>query len=101
MSEGPPTAAQNYVPARKLQEDCYGRKERIIFAHIIADLLHMSLSSGNGPAPSLWNILDEIMKQIMSLESQITTSEHILILRGRFVLAMPSNLEKKALPLQP
>jgi hypothetical protein len=58
----------NYPTACDLLKKRYGRKERIVFAHLQA-LLSIPVPPGTGKAEELWSLMDELQCHVHSLEA--------------------------------
>ena len=68
--QGLSPTAKHYSVACDLLKERYGKPEKIIFAHIQA-LLHLSPAQSKGrlTLPVLWNMQDELLAHVRSLES--------------------------------
>ena len=67
--QGLALTAANYEVAIELLEERFGKKERIVFAHIQA-LLNVTIVPEKGTkTASLWKLQDELLSHIRSLES--------------------------------
>ena len=80
-------SAANYATAIKLLKDRFGRKQRIIFAHLQALLtLHVTVSPG-ARAAELWKLMDELQTHVRSLEAMGIDRDHYGVVLTPVVLA--------------
>ena len=86
------TTAQNYPIACKMLKERYGRKERIIFAHI-QGLLNLPTPSNTKNISVLWKFQDELLKHTRSLEALDVKSENYGMFLTPLVLSrLPNDL---------
>ena len=91
--EGLAITVPNYAVARKLLEDRYGRKERIIFAHIQGLLHIVTPQNRNTTVSELWKLQDELLKHVRSLESLgILGKEYGMFLTPVILSRLPNDI---------
>jgi len=91
--QGLPLTEANYIAACTMLKERYGRKERIIFAHI-QGLLNLSILSQNKlSVKSLWTLQDTIMTHVRSLESLgVNGEEYGLFLTPMILSRLPNEI---------